>query len=89
MHEPHAYADPHLKERGFFVPINHPEVGTHLYPSTTFKISKTPFRVRRPPVLLGEDNDYIYRDVLGLSEAEYDHLKALGQIGMDYAPHVK
>jgi hypothetical protein len=30
--------------------------------------------VRKPPVRLGEDNDYVYRDVLGLSEVEYDRL---------------
>ena len=89
MHEPHAFADPHLKERGFFVPITHPEIGTHLYRSTAFKMSTVSFQVRKPPVRLGEDNDSTYRDVLGLSEAEYDHLKALGQIGMDYTPHVK
>ncbi|MSQ40710.1 MAG: CoA transferase [Dehalococcoidia bacterium] len=89
MHEPMAYADPHLKERGFFVEITAPEVGTHQYPTTTFKLSKAPFAVRKPPVRLGEDNDYVYRQVLKLSEAEYDRLKALGQIGMDYAPHIK
>ena len=89
MHEEHAYDDPHLKERGFFVPITAPEVGTHLYPTTTFKMSKTPFEVRRPPVRLGEDNDYLYREVLRLPEDEYDRLKALGQIGMDFHPSVK
>ena len=78
-----------MKERNFFVPIDHPEIGVHQYPSTTFQMSGTPFLVRKPPVRLGEDNDYIYRDVLKLTEAEYDHLKALGQIGMDYAPHIK
>ena len=31
----------------------------------------------------------VYREVLGLTEEEYDRLKALGHIGMDYAPHVK
>ena len=89
MHEEHAYNDPHLKERNFFVPITAPEVGTHLYPSATYKMSKIPFEVRKPPVRVGEDNDYVYRQVLGLSEEEYDELKALGHIGMDYAPHVK
>ena len=39
-------------------------------------------------MLLGEDNDYVYLKVLGLSEQEYDNLKALGQIGMEYAPHI-
>ena len=71
------------------MPIDHPEIGVHMYPSTTFQMSRTPFLVQKPPVRLGEDNDYIYRDVLGLSEEEYDHLKALGQIGMDYAPHIR
>ena len=88
MHEPMAYADPHLKERGFFVPITQADTGTHLYPSATFKMSRTPFVVRKPPVRLGEDNDYVYREVLGLAEEEYDRLKALGHIGMDYLPGV-
>ena len=89
MHEEHAFNDPHLKERGFFVSVTAPEVGTHLYPSTTYKMSKIPFEVRKPPVRVGEDNDYVYREVLRLSEEEYDELKALGHIGMDYADHVK
>ena len=89
MHEEHAYTDPHLKERGFFVPITAPEVGTHLYPTTTFTMSKSPFEARRPPVRLGEDNDYMYREVLKIPEVEYDRLKALGQIGIDYHPNVK
>ncbi|MSQ40130.1 MAG: CoA transferase [Dehalococcoidia bacterium] len=88
MHEVHAFNDPHVKERDFFVEITAPEVGTHLYPSTAFKMSKTPFVVRKPPVRLGEDNDYIYQKVLKLSDAEYRHLQALGQVGMDFAPNV-
>ena len=89
MHEEHAFADPHLKARDFFVSVTAPEVGTHLYAGPTYKMSKIPFKVRRPPVRLGEDNDYVYRDVLKLTEEEYDHLKALGQVGMDIHPNVK
>lgn len=88
MHEPMAYADPHLKERDFFVPITQADTGTHLYPGTTYKISGIPFTVRKPPVRLGEDNDYVYREVLGLSDKEYDRLKSMGMIGMDYLPGV-
>ncbi len=88
MNAPTAYADPHLKERDFFVQVTAPDVGTHLYPGAAYKMSKVPFLVRKPPVRLGEDNDHVYREVLKLSEAEYDHLKALGHIGMDYAPGV-
>ena len=89
LNEPLAFADPHLNDRGFFVPVTAPEVGTHLYPTTAFKMSKIPFEVRKPPVRLGEDNDYVYREVLGFSEEEYDRMKALGHVGMDYAPHVQ
>ncbi|MBI2855806.1 MAG: CoA transferase [Chloroflexi bacterium] len=89
LHEAHAYRDPHLKEREFFVEITHAETGTHLYPGAAFKMSKVPFVVRKPPVRLGEDNDYVYREVMKLSDEEYDRLKALGQIGMDLHPSVK
>ena len=89
LHEEHAFRDPHIKERGFLVEVTQADAGSHLYPSTIFKMSQVPFEVRKPPVRLGEDNDYIYRDVLKLSEKEYDRLKDLGHIGMDYAPHVK
>ena len=89
LHEEHVFKDPQLKEREFFMEITHPEAGTHLHPTTTFKMSDTPFIVRKPAVRMGEDNDYVYREVLKLSEEEYDLLKAQGHIGMDYAPHVR
>ena len=89
MHEPHALVDPHVKERGILAPVNHPEIGTHMYPGLTFKMSGLEFKVRKPAVRLGEDNDYIYNEVLKLTEEQYNNLKALGHIGMDYAEHVK
>ena len=49
MHEEHAFVDPHVKERGFFVSTTAPEVGTYLYPSATYKMSKIHFEVRKPP----------------------------------------
>ena len=88
VHPELAFADPHLKERNFFISVDAPEVGTHLYPSTIYRMSKIPFGVRKPPVRLGEDNEYVYREVLGLSEEEYAHLTSVGHIGMDYLPHV-
>ena len=89
MHEEHCYNDPHLEDREFFVPIDHPEIGVHMYPTTAFKMTDTKFEVRKPPVRLGEDNDYIYQEVIGLSDEEYGKLKSLGQIGMDYDAHIR
>ena len=38
----------------------------------------------QPPVAFGEHNDYVYREVIGVSDAEYDALKAAGHVSMDY-----
>ncbi len=89
MHDAHALNDPHVRERGVLTQVTHPEIGTHLYPGLTFKMSGMEFKVRKPAVRLGEDNDFIYREVLRLTEDEYDNLKAKGHIGMDYADHVR
>ena len=63
-------------------------MGTYLYPGSAFRLSNTPHVVRRGPVRLGEDNEYVYKQVLGISDAEYEELVKSGQIGMDNAPHI-
>ena len=40
--EADSFADPHLKERGFFEELTHPEAGTHLYPGIQWKMHNTP-----------------------------------------------
>ena len=53
--------DPHLAERGFFVPIEHPDLGRSIpYPGAPFRLGDAPWRVARPP-RLGEHT----ADVLG------------------------
>jgi len=86
------YNDPHLKKRGFFVNISHPETGaapdygpgTHLYPGLGWNMSKTPGIIRKPPCCLGEDNEYVYKQILKISEEEYEELIKEQHIGMDY-----
>ena len=65
--------DPQLKERGYYVYLDHPEAGRIAHDGLTFALSKTPGEVRRAP-LLGEHNEYVYREVLGLSEDEVNQL---------------
>ena len=84
-----VYQDPHLLERGFFVEESQEDVGTHMYPGFMTRMSKTPSSVRRGPVRLGEDNEYLYKQVLGVSDAEYKELVKGGHIGMDYAAHIQ
>lgn len=72
---------PHLKARGFFIDIDHPEIGTTLkYAGLPYKFSsqfKTP--CKRPP-LIGEDNIQIYLKGLGLSEKELQSLSSSSTI---------
>jgi crotonobetainyl-CoA:carnitine CoA-transferase CaiB-like acyl-CoA transferase len=81
-----AYNDPHLKERGFFQEMTHPDAGTHLYPGIMWKASKTPNAIRTPPVCLGEHNAYVYKEILGVSDQEYEQLERGGHIGTEPAP---
>jgi len=81
-----AYNDPHLKERGFFQQVTHPDAGTHLYPGLLWKASRTPNAIRTPPVCLGEHNEYVYKELLGVSDAEYAELEKSGHIGNEPAP---
>ena len=79
-----AYTDPHLRERGFFETITHPEAGTHDYPGVLWHMSRTPAHIRTPPCCLGEHNDYVYGEVLGYSEDDIARLTHEGHIGDTY-----
>ena len=79
--EKDTYRDPHLNTHGFFEVIHQEETGTYRYPGFLWKMSDTPMSVRYPPPLLGEDNDYVFRDVIKLSEDEISELTSQKVIG--------
>ena len=62
------------KERGFWVEIDHPKAGTLTYARTPFLLKGSPARLGRAP-LLGEHNEEIYINELGLSKKELVTLK--------------
>ncbi|MFC1904287.1 CaiB/BaiF CoA transferase family protein [Chloroflexota bacterium] len=72
--------DPQLKERGFFIELNHPEMGKTISDATPIRLSENPARYRRAAPVLGQDNDYVYRQLLGMSQKELDKLKEQGII---------
>jgi crotonobetainyl-CoA:carnitine CoA-transferase CaiB-like acyl-CoA transferase len=86
QNERDAYNCPQLQARGFFQEIDHPEFGTYSYPGFNIAMAHTPNHIRRHPCLLGEDNDYVYHDLLDVSEEQYRELDEKGHIGMDYPP---
>ena len=83
-----VFADPHLKERDFFQEMTQEDCGTHLYHGLPWKASKTPNQLRLPPCRLGEHNEYVYKQVIGVSDEEYTELEKAGHIGMDFIPSI-
>jgi len=62
--------DPQLVARNFFVKAEHPVLGKTTSDNTPIKLSRTPARFHRAAPLLGQDNRYVYKELLGLSEQD-------------------
>ena len=78
---PDLLADPHYKDRGTFVTVDHPQVGPKQYPGIPWKMSATPGHVRWPSPTLGQHNREVYGELLGLTRPEIDQLEDSGIIG--------
>ena len=73
--------DAHLKERDFFVQVDHPELGEAItYPGPPFRLSETPWRISRRAPLLGEHNIEVYHGELGIPKQRLVLLKTAGAI---------
>jgi benzylsuccinate CoA-transferase BbsF subunit len=72
--------DPQLKHREALVPLKHPEIGDHLYQAPAFRLSRTPHELTMPAPCLGEHNDYVLKEVLGMSDDEIAKLVASGAL---------
>ena len=73
-----AADDPHLKDRGFIVEVQHPEMGRTLHGGVPMTHSVTPAEVRSHAPLMGEHNTYVFRELLGMSSEEIRHLEEAG-----------
>ncbi len=72
--------DQQLKQRGFFVELDHPELGKTISDATPVKLSDTPAKYHRAAPTPGQDNDYVYKQLLGMSEGEVAELGERGVI---------
>jgi crotonobetainyl-CoA:carnitine CoA-transferase CaiB-like acyl-CoA transferase len=68
------YNDPHLRERGFIVSVDHSEWGSVEHPGIAIKFSDTPGRITRGVPYLGEHNEEIFSNLLGVSENDMGQL---------------
>ena len=77
--------DPHVQQRGVFREVNRAEVGTHPYPVPTaaMRLSKTPGTIRMPAPCLGEHNEHVLRQLLGMSTEAIEDLERNQIIGRE------
>lgn len=64
--------DPQVKHRHQFWELDQPVLGRHSYLGGCFTLSKTPRELKRGSPLLGEHSEYVYKELLGMSQEEYD-----------------
>jgi benzylsuccinate CoA-transferase BbsF subunit len=74
------HGDPQLKYRHHFWELEHQEIGMSTYDSMGSTLSKAPAELHKAAHTLGEDNYYVYTQILGLSDEEFVGLLEQGVI---------
>jgi len=72
-----VYEDPQL-QRYLWAEAKHPEIGPYHLKMPPFKMSKTPAKVRMSSPCLAEHNEYVFKELAGFSNEEYEQLEKEG-----------
>ena len=73
--------DPHFQARGFPTDVEHPELdASFVYPGAPYKLPASPWAIQGRAPLLGEHNEQVYLEELGIEAGEYESLKSRGVI---------
>ena len=67
--------DPHLQSRQFAIELEHPVAGRLTYPGLPFRMLGTPGKPARLAPELGQHNDYVFGQLLGLTPEEIENLQ--------------
>jgi len=78
---PALFDDPHLRARGFWESVSHPDGGTWDVDGVPWRLSRSPAHIRLPAPRFGEHNEYVLRGLLGLSDEEMRGLAEAGVVG--------
>ena len=84
LDEVEVYDDPHLNARGFFREITHSIYGQHRYLGLVWRSEKSPSPARIPANSLGQHNEDVYGQLLGMKAAELEAMERDGIIGREY-----
>jgi crotonobetainyl-CoA:carnitine CoA-transferase CaiB-like acyl-CoA transferase len=83
LDEADAYADPHLAARGFFRDQGSVDVGTWPFPGHPWRWTGPDLRWE-PINRLGDANEYVWKELVGLDDGAYEALVDGGHISEDY-----
>lgn len=72
--------DPATEAWGLWPEVEHAEMGRVRVDGLPVHLSETDWRIERGAPRLGADNDYVFGDLLGVSESEIDALRAEGVV---------
>ncbi|MBI4330352.1 MAG: CoA transferase [Chloroflexi bacterium] len=72
------YLDPHMRQRGYIIGMEHPAPGWLEQLGVTVRLSRTPGMLRSPAPGIGSDNEYVFGALLGMGEEEWIKLIAEG-----------
>jgi crotonobetainyl-CoA:carnitine CoA-transferase CaiB-like acyl-CoA transferase len=72
--------DPQVAARDVFFEMDHPVIGPARFEGNPIHFTETAADNWRSAPLLGEDNAYVYQEVLGISAAEFEELESEGII---------
>jgi crotonobetainyl-CoA:carnitine CoA-transferase CaiB-like acyl-CoA transferase len=72
------HADPQLAHRRHYTVLDHPETGPATYDGPAYRLSRTPAQLTMPAPCLGEHNQYVCSQLLGMSDEEFVELLAEG-----------
>jgi len=75
------FADPQLAARRQWRVRRHPEMGEQAYCFPSFDLTEAPGDIVGPAPCLGADNEYVFRELLGLTDAEMEYYRERGVFG--------
>jgi benzylsuccinate CoA-transferase BbsF subunit len=74
-------SDSQMVHRGYYVRMDHCEMGNVAYDfQASFILSKTPRKLDRPSPCLGEHNEWVFKDLLGMTDDEISEYLLAGAI---------
>jgi benzylsuccinate CoA-transferase BbsF subunit len=77
------FEDPQVRHRRAYEYLNHSVIGRHAYNSPAYRLSTTPWEPKKAAPTMGEDNEWVYKEILGLCDDEIADLVIEGIITTD------